>query len=217
MATMDNKRHFDKIKKRFGRMAFSYDRLISLSGLGEESTFRKESVDALNLKKANTVFDLCCGTGLNFSLLEKKIGNDGRIIGIDLTPELLVKADSLCAQNGWTNIELVNANLLDYKTDILADCAIGTASIGMIPEFSQAIDCVMEHIRPEGRFVIVDAKPSNRIPTRVFNRLFSWTGKMAGFDIYARDLVGYVQSKYKVTFYKEHLGGFGYTIAFTQR
>jgi demethylmenaquinone methyltransferase/2-methoxy-6-polyprenyl-1,4-benzoquinol methylase len=217
MATMDNQKHFDNIKKRFGGMAFGYDRLISLSGLGEGSTIRKESVAALNLKRGDTVLDLCCGTGLNFKLLEKNIGNDGRIIGIDLTPELLVYADARCNQNGWKNIELVTTNLLEYKTDVFADCALSTASIGMIPEYSQAIDSVMEHVKPEGIFVIVDAKPSVRLTTRVFDRLFSWTAKSVGFDIYSRDLVSYIQSKYEVVFYKEYLSGFGYTIAFKQK
>lgn len=214
---MENEQHFDKIKKRFGAMSFGYDKLIALSGLAEESTIRKESIESLNLRKGDTVFDLCCGTGLNFKLLEKSIGNDGRIIGLDLTPELLNVAASRCDQNGWKNIDLVNANLLEFNTDVLADCALSTASIGMIPEYSQAIDRVMEYLKPEGRFVIIDAKTSAQFPQMAFNHLFSWTAKSVGFDVYSRDLAGYIQSKYEVAFYKEYLGGFGYTIAFKRK
>jgi len=216
-ATMENKKHFDKIRKGFGALSFAYDRTIALGGLAEESTIRKESIESLNLRKGDTVFDICCGTGLNFKLLEKNIGNDGRIVGLDLTPELLNIAASRCDKMDWNNITLVSANLLEFNTDVLADCAVSTASIGMIPEYSQAIDRVMKYLKPEGRFVIVDGKTSAQFPNRAFNHLYYLAAKSAGFDFINRDLVGYIQSKYEIVFYKEYLGGFCYAIAFKRK
>ena len=47
--------------------------------------YRKRAVEALCLQKGDTVVDLGCGTGLNFSLLQEQLGPQGKIIGVDLT------------------------------------------------------------------------------------------------------------------------------------
>lgn len=63
---MENKKHFDRIRKMFGTLSFMYDIEVSLGGLSEHSRLRKKSVDSLNLIDGDTVMDICCGTGLNF-------------------------------------------------------------------------------------------------------------------------------------------------------
>lgn len=211
---MENKKHFDKIRKMFGSLSFMYDLEVSLGGLSENSQLRKKSVDSLNLKDGNIVLDICCGTGLNFKLLKSKIGENGRIIGVDLTSKMLVIAKSRSDRYKWSNIELITSNILDFKTETICNCAISTAAIGMIPEYDKAIDIVMDNLKKDGRFAIVDFKNSNRYPYKLFNSLFNRFSKTAGFDLKNRDLIEYIKSKYVVEFYEEKLGGFGYIITF---
>ena len=52
-------------------------------------------VQALNLKKGDTVVEIGCGTGLNFKYVRKKVGLKGKIIGVYLTPEMLSVADAV--------------------------------------------------------------------------------------------------------------------------
>jgi ubiquinone/menaquinone biosynthesis C-methylase UbiE len=211
---MENNQYFGRIRRMFGSFSFGYDTGVSLSGLSESSKIRKESISALDLKQGDLVFDICCGTGLNFKLLENVIGENGRIVGIDLTPQMIDIARVKSEAKGLTNICLVNSNVLSYKTDNIGDCAICTAGMGMIPEFSKAIDIVMEQIKIGGRFAIVDVKKSSNFPFRLFNFFFYLFSKSANFDIQKRDLIAYVKSKYKIVFYKEYFGGFCYVIVF---
>lgn len=214
---MNNKSHFSRIRRMFGSFSFGYDFGVSLSGLSENSRIRKESIDALDLKPGETAFDICCGTGLNFKLLRHKIGNNGTVLGVDLTPQMLDIAKAKYEKSGIQNINLINANILSFRTDKVGDCAICTAAMGMIPEFNVAIDIVMEHIKPDGRFAIVDIKESEKYPYKIFNYLFYLFSKTANFDPRRRDVISYVKSKYEVIYYREYLGGFCYTIVFKRQ
>jgi demethylmenaquinone methyltransferase/2-methoxy-6-polyprenyl-1,4-benzoquinol methylase len=214
---MENKKHFDRIRKMFGSLSFMYDIEVSLGGLSENSRLRKKSVDSLKLIDGNAVLDICCGTGLNFKILKNRIGETGRIIGVDLTSKMLKIAKSRCDKQNWRDIELVNSNILDFKTETICDCAISTAAIGMIPEYDKAIDIVMDNLKKDGRFVIVDFKMSNRYPYKIFNYLYYKFAKTAGFDFKNRDLIEYIKSKYSVEFYEENMGGFGYIITFRKQ
>jgi ubiquinone/menaquinone biosynthesis C-methylase UbiE len=198
----------------FGSFSFGYDFGVALTGLSENSEVRKDSIKALNLETGETVFDICCGTGLNFKLLENKIGIEGKIIGVDLTPQMLEIAKSKSEKKGMKSIDLINSNILSFKTDKAGDCAICTASMGMIPEFNKAIDIVMENISANGRFAIVDFKKSQKYPSKIFNPFIYLLSKSANFNVNKRDVIAYIKSKYKVTYYKEYLGGFCYTIVF---
>ena len=127
---------------------------------------------------------------------------------------MLNVAKKRCEKYSWSNINLINSNILDFKTDTRGDFALSTAAMGIIPEYCKAIDLVMDNLKEGGRFVILDMKLSNRYPFRLFNYLYCKFAKAAGFDIENRDLISYIKSKYIVEFYKEYMGGFRYIITF---
>jgi demethylmenaquinone methyltransferase/2-methoxy-6-polyprenyl-1,4-benzoquinol methylase len=77
------------IKAKYRRQANRYDfavQLYRLLGLRIKA-YRLRAVDLLRLKRGDCVVDLGCGTGLNFDLLVERIGPEGRLIGVDLSPE----------------------------------------------------------------------------------------------------------------------------------
>jgi ubiquinone/menaquinone biosynthesis C-methylase UbiE len=51
------------------------------------------------LKAGDTVVDIACGTGANFSFLQEKIGSNGRIVGVDFTDAMLTKAKERVTEN----------------------------------------------------------------------------------------------------------------------
>src|ERR1700733_7025681 len=71
-----------------------------------QRTQRLRAVRALGLRRGDTVVDMACGTGLNFSLLEKVVGPGGRIVGVDLTDAMLARAQARIETNGWGNVSL---------------------------------------------------------------------------------------------------------------
>jgi ubiquinone/menaquinone biosynthesis C-methylase UbiE len=105
----------DLYRKRAKRYDFTAN-LYYLIGL-REWAYRKQAVEALNLQRGDTVVEIGCGTGLNFSLLRQAIGPEGRIIGVDLTAAMLDQARQRVAENGWSNVELVQSDAALFQTD----------------------------------------------------------------------------------------------------
>jgi len=74
---------------------------------------RLRAVQALGLRRGDSVVDVACGTGLSFALIEQVIGPDGRIVGVDLTDAMLAQAQHRIDTSGWNNVSLVHADAVD--------------------------------------------------------------------------------------------------------
>jgi len=166
---MDNiKKKFDKrsIALLYRRRAKRYDfSANSYYMLGfREFAYRKIGVEAFNLKKGDTVVEIGCGTGLNFSLLRKQVGPKGNIIGVDLTPEMLEEADKRIRRNGWQNVKLVQSDAALYSFPEHIDGIISTFAITLVPEYDRVIQKGAAALSPNARFVIVDFKKPDKWP-----------------------------------------------------
>jgi ubiquinone/menaquinone biosynthesis C-methylase UbiE len=129
-----------------------------------EFTYRKIGVKVLNLKKGDTVVEIGCGTGLNFSLLRKQIGPKGNIFGVDLTPEMLEEADKRIKRHGWQNVTLVQSDAAVYRFPNRLDGIISTFALTLVPEYDMIIQKGAAALLPDARFVIVDFKKPDKWP-----------------------------------------------------
>ena len=148
----------------YRRRAKSYDftaQLYYLAGF-REWAYRKKAIEALALKPGDTVVELCCGTGLNFALLESKIGPKGRLIGVDVTDSMLAGAQERVHRSGWSNVELVQSDAAKFQFPQQVNGVISTFALTLVPEYEEVIRAGSEALVPGGRFVILDFKlPSN--------------------------------------------------------
>lgn len=127
-----------------------------------EWAYREKAVNALALKRGDTVVEIGCGTGLNFALLHDAVGQEGKIIGVDLTDSMLSVARERIRERGWSNVELVqsDAGLFDFPSQV--NGVISTFAITLMPRYEDVIRASSEALLPCGRFVILDFKfPSN--------------------------------------------------------
>jgi ubiquinone/menaquinone biosynthesis C-methylase UbiE len=85
------------------------------------------------------VLDLGCGTGLNFSLLQKRVDQAGRIIGVDLTDAMLARATERVLAKGWSNVELVKSDAADYGFPVTVDGILSTSALTLVPEFDVVV------------------------------------------------------------------------------
>ncbi len=137
--------------------------LYYLIGL-REWEYRKKAVDALNLQGGDTVVEIGCGTGLNFSLLQQAIGPDGKIIGVDLTDAMLAQARKRIEEKGWANIELVLSDAASYKFPQGIDGVISTFALTLVAEYDKVIQNGCRALKPGKRWVVIDLKmPSGRV------------------------------------------------------
>jgi ubiquinone/menaquinone biosynthesis C-methylase UbiE len=68
---------------------------------------RYRTVWNLGLQPGDAVLDVACGTGLSFPLLEEAIGPSGRLVGVELSPEMAALAQARIERAGWRNAELL--------------------------------------------------------------------------------------------------------------
>ena len=130
-----------EIRTLYGRRARHYDvtaNLYYLVGFREWS-YRKKAVRALRLSPGDTVVEIGCGTGLNFTLLQKAIGPTGQIIGVDLTEAMLAQARERAERAGWHNVEVVLSDATEYDFPVGVNGILSTFALTLVPEYDQVI------------------------------------------------------------------------------
>jgi len=108
-----------RAREKYRHIAGRYDR-----SLGAVDGIRRQAVRRLGLGSGDIVLDIACGTGLSFPLLEEEVGPDGRIVGIDLSPEMLGKARVRVESAGWNNVTLIESAIEAAEIPVQADAVI---------------------------------------------------------------------------------------------
>jgi demethylmenaquinone methyltransferase/2-methoxy-6-polyprenyl-1,4-benzoquinol methylase len=142
--------------EKYRRHAAAYD---EASGRLERT--RRLAVDMLHLKPGEVVFDVGCGTGLSFPLLEQCVGPEGRIVGIEQSPEMLERARKRVEQGGWSNVSLVESSAEGAQLSAEADAAL-FCFVHDILQTRAALENVVSHLRPGARVVAAGTKRPSR-------------------------------------------------------
>jgi ubiquinone/menaquinone biosynthesis C-methylase UbiE len=152
-------------REKYRHIAGGYDRLGRIR-LAE--SVRRQAVELLDLKPGDVVIDVACGTGLSFALIEEGIGSDGRIIGVDLSAEMLAKAREKVALAGWQNVTLVEAAADEAAIPVAAD-AIFFHFTHDVMRNPVALENVFRHAKPGTRVVSAGGKraPWWNVPVNV--------------------------------------------------
>lgn len=209
------KREDEKVKQRYDNlaknMAFYYLNMV-VGRTTENSIFRKKAISVLGLNNNSVILDAACGTGYNFKIIERYLGKNGKLVGVDISSESLRLAKALALKNNWNNIELLNMSITDYKPKILYDAVLCTYAKEIIPNFKSVIDMTYNLLKPNGIFSMIGMKLSSQIPYKHMNFFFKRIYKIWGVDV-SRDIIGYVKSRFKITFYEESFFGFYYILS----
>ncbi|HEX4435687.1 MAG TPA: methyltransferase domain-containing protein [Solirubrobacteraceae bacterium] len=163
-ATMDDDRV--RLIETYRKKAKHYDivsRLYPVPGYPQLSQ-RRKAVGALGLAPGDTVVDMACGTGLNFSLIQQAIGPDGRLIGVDLTDAMLAVAQERIEDNGWSNVSLVQSDAAEFAYPTEVDGILSTYAMSHVPEAANAIAHGAAALSRGGRWVVLDLKVPDNVP-----------------------------------------------------
>jgi len=147
----------------YRKRARNYDftvQLYNIWGFWIES-YRALAIHSLPLKPGDTVVDIACGTGANFPILQEKIGQNGKIIGVDFTDAMLARARERVENAQWRNVELVQSDVASYQFPARVNGVISTFAILYVPEFDEVIRKGSEALVPGGRLVVLDFKLPN--------------------------------------------------------
>jgi len=110
-----------------------------------------------HIKEGDVVLDLGSGAGFDCFLAAKKVGPSGRVIGVDMTEEMVNKAKSLAAKYGYTNVEFRWGDIENLPVENESiDVVISNCVINLAPDKSEVFNEAYRVLRNGGRMYVSD-------------------------------------------------------------
>lgn len=139
---------------------------------------------AAALRPGETVLDLGSGAGFDAFLAAREVGADGRVIGVDMTPEMLERARRNAATAGHRNVEFREGRIEALPlADAAVDVVISNCVINLVPDKAAVYREVARVLRPGGRMVVSDVVLDAPLPAAVADSVAALTGCVAGASL----------------------------------
>jgi ubiquinone/menaquinone biosynthesis C-methylase UbiE len=137
-----------------------------------------------SLKAGETVLDLGSGAGFDCFLAANKVGKTGRVIGVDMTPEMLDKARKNTREGGYANVEfrlgeIENLPVADTSVDII----ISNCVINLAPDKKRVFNEAFRVLKPGGRLMVSDIVLMKPLPDAVQKSVEAYVGCIAGASL----------------------------------
>ena len=138
--------------------AAQYDLLVKVAMLGREGRMRERMLDLARIAPGESVLDVGCGTGTLAIAAKRRVGDAGRVDGVDASPEMIQRAvkKSKRAHSG-AGFRVSHAESLPFETSHF-DVVLSTVMLHHLRRDvrAQAIQEMRRVLKPGGRILIVD-------------------------------------------------------------
>jgi len=166
------------------QIGYSHGELSSVPEGADLSLGCGNPVALASLKKGETVVDLGSGGGLDCFLAAKKVGAKGKVIGVDMTPEMLDKARANCRKSGYKNVEFRLGEIENLPVaDGTADVVISNCVINLSPEKQRVFNEAFRVLKPKGRLMLSDMVLLKDIPEAVKKSVLGYIGCISGAEM----------------------------------
>lgn len=142
----------------------------SFAGVGNPFALRE-------LEPGERVVDIGCGAGFDTLVAADQVGPTGRVIGVDMTPEMLAKARRTVAERGLDQVE-VREGLAEQLPvdDAWADVVISNGVINLCADKAAVFAEIRRVLRPGGVLQFADIANGNPVPVAAMRDIDLWTG-----------------------------------------
>jgi len=142
-----------------------------------------------SLKNGQTVLDLGSGGGFDCFLAAKRVGNKGRVIGVDMTPEMIDKARENARKGKYENVEfrlgeIENLPVADGTVDVI----ISNCVINLSPNKKRVFEEAFRVLKPNGRLMVSDIVLLKKLPETIRKNVQAYIGCLSGAEMKDRYL-----------------------------
>jgi len=137
-----------------------------------------------SLKAGETVLDLGSGAGFDCFLAANRVGPKGRVIGVDMTPEMLEKARENARKNNYTNVEFRMGEIealpvADNTVDVITSNCVINLSVDKPRVFRESYRV----LKPGGRLMVSDIVLTKELPDAIRQSIRAYVGCVAGASL----------------------------------
>lgn len=134
-----------------------------------------------SLKEGEIVLDLGAGAGFDVFLAANRVGNSGRVIGVDMTPEMVGKARANALNGGYENVEfrlgeIENIPAADSSVDVITSNCV----INLSPDKQRVFKDALRVLKPGGRLMVSDIVLLKELPDAIKQSVAAYVGCVAG-------------------------------------
>jgi ubiquinone/menaquinone biosynthesis C-methylase UbiE len=134
-----------------------------------------------SLKPGETVVDLGSGGGFDCFLAANEVGKDGKVIGIDMTPDMISKARKIAQDAGIDNVEFRLGEIEHLPVaDNSADIIMSNCVINLSPDKQSVFKDAFRALKPGGRLAISDILATKELPAEIKNDLALYSACIGG-------------------------------------
>jgi len=133
------------------------------------------------IKPGDTVLDLGSGAGNDCFVARAETGEDGRVIGVDFTPEMIAKAKANAAKLGYQNVEFRQGDIEALPlTSNIVDVVVSNCVLNLVPDKRKAFTEVLRVLKPGGHFSISDVVLRGKLPANLAKAAEMYAGCVSG-------------------------------------
>lgn len=140
-----------------------------------------------------TVLDLGSGAGFDAFLAAQSVGEEGKVIGVDMTPEMLAQARANAEAGGYENVEFRKGLIEEMPVeDGEVDVIISNCVINLSPDKAAVFKEAFRVLRPGGRVAVSDIVLTEPLPEAIVDSIAAYVGCVAGASL-LDDYVGFLR------------------------
>jgi len=201
METIDSDQTRNAVRQRYGEIARTKGSCCGPTCCGpsaDQLGYSKAELDLLpegadlglgcgnpqaiaQLQAGEIVLDLGSGAGIDCFLAAERVGPTGRVIGVDMTPDMLARARDNARAAGTTNVEFRMGEIEHLPVaDASVDVVISNCVVNLSPDKPGVYREAYRVLKPGGRVAIADIVATGELPEEVQKDLDAFTGCVAG-------------------------------------
>ena len=134
-----------------------------------------------SFKERETVLDLGAGAGFDCFLAASRVGDNGKVIGVDMTPEMVEKARENAEKGGYSNVEFRLGEIENLPVaDNSVDAVISNCVINLAPDKRRVFIEAFRVLKPGGTLMISDIVLLNELPEEIKGSIEAYVGCVSG-------------------------------------